>query len=222
VRVSRIDSRIDIDRPGLWADIEREVLAIRDMPDFRKLPLLFRGDPTRPEDGHTYYLGSQDTVQLVVYEKGKQLRRVKGQEGASPHLVRIEVRVRPADAAAFAMLDACPIAVISRSRPALTLLARFADDLPSFAPSRDAGTRSDLVRSMIAARTQYGPTFWRLARRLGDPVAASAILGLVLGGVARSSDDVLALLARGPTDDDLARLLAACPVTDATEPGEWS
>jgi hypothetical protein len=212
VRASRLDARIDMDAPGLWARIEAEVLRVRQLPEYRRLPLLFRGDPTRPEFGHTYYLGSQETVQLVCYEKGKQLRKVKGQEDASENWCRVEVRVRPADAAAFSMLSADPISVMCRSRPALQLLAAFTDQLPAFAPSRDSGARSDLIRSLLAAREQYGRTYWKLAARLGDPVAASAILGIVLGGVARSTADVQALLDRGPTDSDLAQLLAACPV----------
>lgn len=94
-RVTRMDASEDFDGAGTWEWLYGICLALADE---RALKIDQAGDWHREIDGRTFYVGGRKSAVFArLYEKGKQLigRALDGGVGISPHLVRLEVQVRP-------------------------------------------------------------------------------------------------------------------------------
>ena len=90
---SRSDVCVDLRGPGLFDELHRIGVDLAGSSHPR-ISVRSEGDWTWFEAGRSLYFGSsQSQVQVVVYEKGLQLRG-KGID-APPDLVRIELRLRP-------------------------------------------------------------------------------------------------------------------------------
>ena len=91
-RVARLDVCLDFDQPGLYDRL---------YPMLAECAARGRVTPTSfndnfPEHGRTLRLGATSSAFcMVMYEKGKQMAKVKGVQDASPDWVRLEFRVRP-------------------------------------------------------------------------------------------------------------------------------
>jgi len=175
-RINRLDACVDIDAPGAFDSAQAHARASVLNLTGNRPKIDQRGDWQDPDSGRTLYVGSRDSVLLRIYEKGKQLRQVKGIADASLDLVRVEVECHPADAARFEALHWVPAQVLATSRHAIEVLSFIGYLVPSYVASRDSGTRSPVVRSLLAMQQQYGPLFWRLAQRFDSPEAAAAMI----------------------------------------------
>lgn len=104
-RCTRVDSRIDFDRQGVFEQLLEPMMGIVDRKKLYSKP---DGDwRNHPELGRTQYAGSpKSAVRVRLYEKGK--------EPAFRHMckfdwVRLEVQVRPKDVARDIYAKASPI-----------------------------------------------------------------------------------------------------------------
>lgn len=208
IRVRRMDGCIDFDDPGIF---DRAVAAARTHVDgytgLRKPKVDQRGDWVNPVDGRTLYVGSREYVLLRIYEKGKQLRSVKGILDASEHHIRVEVETHPADAAAFDALHWDAPTVLRTSLTAINVLLHLGASLPGFVRSRDNGTRSSTVRKLMAARASYGPLFWDLARKMDSTEAAARALVAALSASQLTPEGCQRLVEHGVSAPELRNIL---------------
>ena len=87
-RCSRVDSCIDYLDENAWEILSTLCCSIKEKYNLQSI-LIDSGS-----NGSTYYLGSRTSVtHLRLYQKGNQLRSVKGIE-ADPNLIRIELEVK--------------------------------------------------------------------------------------------------------------------------------
>ena len=207
VRVNRLDACVDMDHPtafdravGLARSAVLAVVGKRPRVDQR-------GDWEDPDSGRTFYVGSRDSVLLRIYEKGKQLRQVKGVADASLGLTRVEVECHPDDGSRFSSLNWTPAQVLATSRVAVEVLATLGYLVPSYLASRDSGTRSPVVRSLLALQQQYGPLFWRLASRFESPEVAAAVIVHVLLQATPSPARLQAVLDAGLAAPELRSVM---------------
>lgn len=206
VRVSRVDGCRDQSAPGLFKRLQAHALILADRFAYRGVPLSCREvlDRARPDAGVTQYLGKAPVFGRI-YEKGKQLRDVYGVPDADLHLVRVEVQCAPENAAAFDALTWSGSDVLRTHRPTLALLSECLEiDVPEFLSTREAGTRSTLVRSLVAASNQYGGQFRRLVMRLGDVEAAGRVMAGVLLQANPSPQSVMDALEGGISVPELS------------------
>lgn len=212
VRISRIDACLDFDDPGAF---DKAISAARSaVTGYKgKRPAVDqRGDWENPEKGRTLYVGSRDSVLCRIYEKGKQLRYVKGVDTASDDHIRVETEAHPADLEAFRALRWTPMDILATSRISLAAIFALSGTLPAFVRSRDAGTRSTTVRKLLACRDQYGPLFWDLARRYDSPEAAARVLVATFLQANPTAERVQKMLERGVSAPELqADLFGYCP-----------
>jgi len=224
-RTTRIDAAIDLDEAGAFD--RAVVVALKAHADLyghlplnRRPPIAHAGnwDPSNARDdgtGRTIYIGSRDSTLLRIYEKGKQLRDVKGVVDASPHHVRIEVECHPADAAAFEAHAWSPLEVIGTSRVAIEVVRELLGCFPSFTKSRDHGTRSNVVRKLMACRHAYATLFWELARRYDSTEHAARIIAAVLSASHLTPAVVQSILERGMSAPELLALGQLTTTTEA-------
>jgi hypothetical protein len=215
-RTSRIDGAIDIDAPGVFEEavsLARNAHATlyADKPEQLRPKIDQRGDWESPERGRTLYIGSRQSVLLRIYEKGKQLRYVKGVPDASLNLTRIEVEAHPQDAASFVAHNWTPIEVIATSRVAMEVISGLLGYFPTFTPYCDAGIRSPIARRLINARNVVGPLFWDLARRYDSPEAAARVLVAALSASQLTPARSERLIERGVSAPELQEILGLYP-----------
>jgi hypothetical protein len=162
-----------------------------------------RGDWVNPEHGRTLYIGSREYVLLRIYEKGKQLRYMKGVEHASLDHIRVEVETHPADAPAFHALHWTPMQILGTSLTAISVLMKMGDNLPAFVRSCDAGTRSTTVRKLLGLHAAYGKLFWELARRMDSTEAAARLIAATLLQANPSAARLQRMVERGVSAPEL-------------------
>ena len=104
-RCTRVDSRMDFDKPGVFEQLLAPMMVIVDRKKLYSKP---DGDwRNHPELGRTQYAGSpKSAVRVRLYEKGKEpgFRHMCRYDWA-----RLEVQVRPKDAAREIFAKASPI-----------------------------------------------------------------------------------------------------------------
>lgn len=207
--VTRMDAAIDFDGPGTW---DRLFPIVRDLA----LGLPFPGDPRRrvsevsvsqsgdwlrPVAGRTFYVGSFKSAVLVrLYEKGKQLRGLAVDGGAdiSEDLVRLEVQVRPEQAARFKAASSAPVDAFGYADWSRELLRRVtAADVPRVHIRERR--ESDHERAMHWLITQYGEHLATEAEAVGgwDMLARSLQRRVMLARDERPEGDPDDLLGEG-------------------------
>lgn len=87
-KITRADAAVNYDGVGAWEFFSNWGLQLADK---YRLKVEYAGDHHRGISGRTIYIGSsQSVMQLVIYEKGRQIPELE-----MPNLVRVEVRVMP-------------------------------------------------------------------------------------------------------------------------------
>jgi hypothetical protein len=204
VRLTRLDGCLDFDHEGAFDTAVAAARAyIASYSGIKRPRVDQRGDWENPEYGRTLYVGSRDSVLLRIYEKGKQLLHVKGVPDASPHHVRVEVEVHPADSAAFQALHWGPFDALGTSMTAMSVILALGGQLPAFVRSRDSGTRSSTVRKLLGMHAAYGKLFWELARRLHSPEAACRVIAATLLQADPTAARLQRMLERGVSAPEL-------------------
>lgn len=159
--ITRVDACVDWDRAGLFDQLAPALL---DYAAECGITINQQGDWHRGQ-GRTLYLGATSSpVRLVLYEKGYE---VGG--GASPHWVRIEVRVRPKGAARERVALWEPGEAFGAAAWLSEALQRigWAELVP-----QSVGTvwrPSDTHRARLAMLRQYGPTLSAWIAEAGGP-----------------------------------------------------
>jgi hypothetical protein len=171
-RVSRLDAAIDIEKPGLYAEVD--ALALRIWSEQRALGRKFKDERiggSAPEDGRTIYLGSRrsSSVFLRAYEKAKERYAQTGDPFWLDRLdlMRLELVLRPQKgfkrtAATLTPYEAWGCTEWS-AQVALGVVGMRPDPIKLRAPRV-----SDHERSLRAAYAQYGPTFLRQLEIMGS------------------------------------------------------
>jgi len=184
-RVTRVDSAIDFNAPGIWDLMFGTVHAFADVPDAfgRRLKVETAGDWTRCEDGRTFYVGSRKSPAFVrLYEKGVQ---VAGTLAADPDAaaevsrdwVRLELELKPVKGAKAVVASLSPAQVWGVSAWT-TGLVNSALSLGVDPVEMEAPAKSDDERAWDYMLIQYGPLLRRLAAAGGGDWAS---LGLQIG-----------------------------------------
>lgn len=167
-RVTRADVAIDVDQPGVFDWLHKEVFL--PLADERLLPVTYDGDWHRNELGRTVYLASRKSaVHARLYEKGKQLRQTQiatDAETISTDLTRIELQVRPNKRAKSLAAKMEPIAFFGFADWSIELIKRLTQQELKRVHINER-RESDDERALYYAATQYHAHFERLAHRLG-------------------------------------------------------
>lgn len=225
-RTTRIDGALDLDEAGAF-DRAVEIAMRTHVELYGHLPLNRRPtithagnwDPSNAHPGgtgRTLYIGSRDSTLLRIYEKGKQLRDLKGVTDASPHHVRIEVESHPADAAAFEAHTWSALDIIGTSHVAIHVVRELLGYFPTFTKSRDHGTRSTTVRKLLAIRNAYAALFWELAHRHDSTEVAARIIATALSASHLTPSQVQTIIERGISAPELLVLAKLPPPIEAT------
>lgn len=180
-RCTRVDSCLDVDRPGAFEALLEPCLEVKRKHELYGEP---RGDwEDFPELGRTQYLGSSaSTVRARLYEKGKQpeyrfLER--------PDWARLEIQVRPKKEAKeqYSKLSAVEVWGASKwtRELAAAVLAEQLDAYPA-GTVRKLSSRDQALAWMVK---QYGPHLVSLQADLGS----WEMLGLTLCEMVREEDE---------------------------------
>lgn len=171
-RCTRVDSCLDVDRPGAWEGLLEAVLKVKE--DHR----LFgerRGDWEFPELGRTQYLGAPSSaIKARLYEKGKQpeyrhLERF--------NLCRLEIQVRPQKEAKEEYSTITPLDVWGASKWTRQLAGAVLEQEVDPHPPGTVRRESQRDRALRFMALQYGAHLVSLASDLGG----WDVLGLTLG-----------------------------------------
>lgn len=162
--VTRADSALDLDRPGIWDELSAAALRFA---DDRGLKVSMGGDWHRGEGGRTLYIGSRSSTCFVrVYEKGKQMQSL-GDPSASVDWVRVELSMKPLrdHRRAAATISASDLWGMAKWPRAFRrdVLDGFEVDAAYMREHRDTDHR----RAMESLLRQYGPTLLREMERVG-------------------------------------------------------
>lgn len=177
-RCTRVDSCLDVDRPGAF---EALLGPVRQVKQDHKLYGERRGDwDDFPELGRTEYLGAPTSaVRARLYEKGKQ---PEYRDAGRLDWARLEIQVRPAKDAKddFAKLSAVEVWGASKwtRHLAALVLAEQLDAHPA-GTVRRLSARDQALGWMVK---QYGPHLVGLAQDLGG----WDVLGLTLGEMVKA------------------------------------
>lgn len=149
-KVSRADVCMDLSQEGLFGEIKGRALA-----HARKhnLEPHFQGNPNRPEEGETLYLGSRKSpVFLRIYQKGWEQAKKMGKKVGpeDPHWVRIEPELKPRtrDKAKFCTLS--PVEMLGYGR----WLRLFADEILSL--NIEPVRRAEQEHKTFLQKAEYG------------------------------------------------------------------
>jgi hypothetical protein len=161
-RCTRVDSCVDVERPGAFEALLVPVLQVKAE---HKLYGQKLGDWEFPELGRTQELGARSSaVRARLYEKGRQ---PEYRHLDRPNLARLEVQVRPAKDAKseYSRLSALEVWGASKWTRQLAgaVLAEHLDPHPPGTVRKDT-KRDQAVRWMVR---QYGPHLTSLADDLG-------------------------------------------------------
>jgi DNA relaxase NicK len=176
-RCTRVDSCLDVDRPGAF---EALLGPVRQVKQEHGLYGERRGDwDDFPELGRTEYLGANSSaVRARLYEKGKQ---PEYRHCDRPDWARLEIQVRPAkDAKAeYSKLSALEVWGASKWTRQLAAMV-LAEQLDAY-PAGTVRRLSSRDQAMAWMVKQYGPHLVSLAADLGG----WEVLGLTLGEMVR-------------------------------------
>lgn len=165
--VTRADVCADFDDGDeTWARLYASTLAVA---IDRRLKKSQAGDWIDPDDGRTFYIGARKSAVFArLYEKGKQLRSLATDGGASisANLVRLELVARPDGNARWRAATMHPDEFYGFADWSKQLAADvFALDVERVHIKERR--ESDDDRALYFAARQYGDHFERLAERLG-------------------------------------------------------
>ncbi|TKC77253.1 replication initiation factor [Trinickia terrae] len=181
--VTRVDSAYDLDKPGAWEDLLREVVDVKDQ--FR-LWGEKRGDWDRPEDGRTMYLGAPTSVvRTRLYEKGKQ-KEYRGL--GHPDWVRLEVQIRPKKEAREVYNGLEPLEVWGASPFTRELAARVLKRELNPFPAGTVRRRTSDEAALRHMCYQYAPHLLRLAADVGSWDCVGLTLRDMIARVRRSEE----------------------------------
>lgn len=205
--VTRVDVAYDFVDGEPWDALYTEALSTADLlpsgeKRARPLKLSTLGDWVRKDEGYpggrTLYVGSMKSPVLArLYEKGKQMRALHPDQLDKYPLgwVRLELQVRPQNAARFEVAKLQPAEIWGTSQWARQLHARvFGSSLSAVLMQADRV--SDDERAYRFLLRQYGPLLRRRAALLAvDDTAAARLgawselgvqLGLAMGAIEKS------------------------------------
>lgn len=141
-KVSRADIAFDFSFPGAFDELTARIEPIskKARTSSRFVGDLAENDPDYPEEkrgGRTWYFGSTQSDQMViVYEKGFEMRS-KGLPNVDPHLVRVEVRVRPQKQRKQVAATLSPFAMVGFSKWISRAIGGILADTPVVLPNYD-------------------------------------------------------------------------------------
>lgn len=162
--VTRVDSALDFDEPGIFERLYHDALTFADE---RGLKVSMAGDWHRAKDGRTLYVGSMSSAVFVrIYEKGLEMRS-KGVEDAPLDWVRVELSAKPQKASRVrtAALSASEVWGLSKWARAFRVAVVDGIEVPPALMQQHR--ESDLQRSLRFMEKQYGPTILEQVRVLG-------------------------------------------------------
>lgn len=164
-RTTRVDSCADFDAPGAFEGLLGACLTVK--AKHSRLKGEKRGDwDDHPEDGRTFYLGSQKSpVRTRLYDKGRQ---AEYRHLGRPDWCRLEVQVRPAKEAKTHFAALSPLDVWGASAWSRELAAAV---LAQHIDPHTAGTvwrKTSLEQRFHFFCKQYGATLLELHEQLGS------------------------------------------------------
>lgn len=160
---TRMDVAVDGTRPGLFDQMARRMLAIRDeIPANRQPQVNHQGDWHTPA-GRSLYIGSRKSdCHVVLYEKGYERQARAGEIAPDLDWCRLEVRIKPERREHKLMLAAMlPLQAWGWTKWASAYLDEFTglEPCPVVLPRR----QHDDDRAYEALLSQYGPILERRA-----------------------------------------------------------
>lgn len=186
--VTRVDVAYDFVDGEPWDSLYTDALATADLlpsgePRSRPLKLATLGDWVRKDEGYpggrTLYVGSMKSPVLArLYEKGKQMRALYPDQLDKYPLgwVRLELQVRPQNAARYEVAKLQPVEIWGTSQWARQLHSRvFGSSLSAVLMQADRV--SDDERAYRFLLRQYGPLLRRRAALLAVDDTPAARLG---------------------------------------------
>lgn len=164
-RCTRGDACADFEAPGAFERILSACVEVKATNP--RLKSEKRGDwDDHPEDGRTYYLGSQKSpVRTRLYDKGRQ---PEYRHLGRPDWCRLEVQVRPAKEAKTEFASLGPLEFWSASTWSRDLAGRVLAEHLDPHPAGTIWRKTGLEHRFHVLCKQYGATFLELYAELGS------------------------------------------------------
>lgn len=164
-RVTRVDSCADFSDPGSFESLLAVCQTVK--ANHPRLKSEKRGDwDDHPEDGRTYYMGSQTSpVRARLYEKNKQRQY---EHLGLADWARLEIQVRPSKEAKTEFASLSALEVWGASAWSRELAAAVLKDHVDPHPAGTIWKKTSLEQRLHWLCRQYGPTFLELYAELGS------------------------------------------------------